>query len=113
MSKQEPKSNLPKSTSQAAINIYAILDNEMARMHALLQTYMTLPKEDSYQRSSYGGLSSHTSFSSHGGMPQIYKRIIDIQDLLLKALVSHDEIIQEKVAELALMGNSDSETKEE
>ena len=110
MSKQEQKS---KSTSQAAINIYAILDNEMARMHALLQTYMTLPKEESYHRPNYGGLSSHSSFSSHGGMPQIYKRILDIQDLLLKALVSHDEIIQEKVAELALMGNSDSETKEE
>lgn len=109
MSKQEQKS---KSTSQAAINIYAILDNEMARMHALLQTYMTLPKEESYHRTNYGGLSSHSSFSSHGGMPQIYKRILDIQDLLLKALVSHDEIIQEKVAELALMGEADPETKE-
>jgi hypothetical protein len=100
-----------KLNSQAAINIYAILDNEMARMHALLQTYMTLPKEDSY-RTNYGGLSSATSFSSHGGMPQIYKRIIDMQDLMLKALVAHDEIIQDKVAELALMGTADSETKE-
>jgi hypothetical protein len=81
-------------------------------MHALLQTYMTLPQKDHYT-SSYGGLSSTSSFSSHqGGIPQIYKRILDIQDLLLKALVSHDEIIQEKVAELALMGNADSETKE-
>lgn len=109
MNKQEQK---PKVTSQAAVNLYTILDNEMARMHALLQTYMTRPQKDHYT-SSYGGLSSASSFSSHqGGIPQIYKRILDIQDLLLKALVSHDEIIQEKVAELALMGNADSETKE-
>lgn len=110
MSKQEQQQKLP--TSQAAINIYSILDNEMNRMHGLLQTYMTLPQRDNYN-SSYGGLSSASSFSSHaGGIPQIYKRIIDIQDLLLKALVAHDEVIQEKVAELALMGNADSETKE-
>lgn len=108
MNKQEQQK---LQTSQAAINIYAILDNEMARMHALLQTYMTLPQKDHYT-SSYGGLSSSSSFSSHqNGIPQIYRRILDIQDLLLKALVSHDEIIQEKVAELALMGNANSETK--
>lgn len=108
MNKQEPKSNLPKSTSQAAINIYAILDNEMARMHALLQTYMTLPKEPQQYSSAH---SSYASGSSHSSMSLIYNRICHIQDFLLKALESHDEIIQEKVAELALMGNADSETK--
>lgn len=102
MSKQEQK---PKSTNQAAINLYSILDNEMARMHALLQTYMTLPKQDVYTQT-YGGLSNHTSITNHlTSIPQIYKRILDIQDLLLKALVVHDEAIQEKVAELALMGS--------
>lgn len=90
------------------LNLYGILDNEMARMHALLQTYMTLPQQDSHNP--YGGLSANRSFSSHGGSPEIYKRIIKMQDLLLEAVVSHDEIIQEKVAELALTGDAD-ETK--
>ena len=97
-----------QKSNQAAINIYAILDNEMARMHSLMLAYLALPKHDTYQQS-YGGLSSGTSFSGHqhGNVPAIYKRITDIQDLLLKALVAHDEVIQEKVAELALMGIKD------
>lgn len=106
MSKQEQQK---LQTSQTAINIYTILDNELTRMHALLQTYLTLPKDPPQYSSAH---SSYASSSSHSGMPLFYNRICHIQDLLLQALVSHDEIIQEKVAELALMGNADSETKE-
>lgn len=95
-----------QKSNQAAINIYAILDNEMSRMHSLMQAYLALPKETTYS-SSYGGLSSTNSLSSHAPVPAIYKRIIEMQDLMLKALVAHDEVIQEKVAELALMGNKD------
>lgn len=94
------------------LNLYGILDNEMARMHALMQTYLTLPQQQVVQNhhSSYGGLSSGASFSGHGNMPEIYKRILHMQDLLLKAVTSHDVVIQEKIAELALTGDA-GETK--
>jgi hypothetical protein len=94
---------------KVVVNIYGILDNELTRMHALLQTYMTLPKNDDYNsRYGGGGLSSSSSFSSHNtGIPMIYQRIMEIQDLMLKALVAHDEVIQAKIAELALTGDKD------
>ena len=90
------------------VNLYEILDNEMARMHQLLLAYLALPKEDGYSHSSYGGLNSGSAFNStHANVIPIYKRIMEMQDLMLKALVAHDEIIQEKVAELALTGEND------
>jgi hypothetical protein len=82
----------------------------MGRMHALLQTYLTLPQSNaqSHYSSSYGGLSSGTSFSSSPtGMSEIYKRILKMQDMLLKAVTEHDTVIQEKIAELALTGDPD------
>jgi hypothetical protein len=41
-------------------------------------------------------------------MPIIYKRIMEMQDLLLKAVVSHDVVIQEKIAELALTSGEEN-----
>ena len=80
-----------------ALNLYGIMDNEMARMHSLLQTYMTLPKSS--------GLSHQGSFHNHSyDIPEIYRRIIHMQDILLTALAGHDVTIQNKVAELALTG---------
>ncbi len=71
---------------------------------------MTLPQRDTTY--SYGsGLSAHSSFSQHTAtLPEIYKRILTMQDLLLKAVTSHDTVIQEKIAELALTGDK-NETK--
>ena len=89
----------------AAINIYEVFDNELARMHSLLAIYMQLPKEESYSRVTGP---SHTQ-TQH--MSAIYKRIIDMQDILIKQFANHDEIIQNKVAELALTGIADSDTK--
>jgi hypothetical protein len=94
---------MSKETKQAPLNLYGILDNELARMHALLQTYMTLPKDDGYG-SGYGGLSHGKSFGSPGTIPQIYQRLMNMQDLLMKAVIAHDGLVQEKVAEVALMG---------
>ena len=99
---------MSKETNKVpAVNIYGILDNEMTRMHQLMQTYLTLPQQDQQYGSSrnYGGLSG-SSFSSHGAMPAIYKRILEMQDLMLKALVTYDEVLQNKVAELALTGDT-------
>jgi hypothetical protein len=94
---------------QIPVNLYGILDNEMARMHGLMQTYLSLPKDPpQYGQHTNGGLSSLNSFSAgpHNQIPVIYKRILDMQDLLLKAIESHDVVVQDKVAELALMGKS-------
>ena len=91
------------SEQKPPLNLYGILDNEMSRMHALMQTYLSLPTQ---HNPGYGGLSSSSSFSSHGNMSEIYKRILTMQDLLLHAVVHHDKIIQEKIAEMALTGNS-------
>lgn len=98
-----------KEQKVQALNLYGILDNEMARMHALLQAYMSLPQSNqSTHYSSYGGLSSGSAFgASPSGMGEIYKRIVKMQDLLLTAVTEHDEVIQEKVAELALTGVQD------
>ena len=40
-------------------------------------------------------------------MPVIYHRIVELQNILIAALQSHDPLIQEKVAELALTGTDE------
>ena len=93
------------------VNLYGVLDKELARMHDLLKTYLTLPKEPSgpsYGGANYGSYSSNTA--THSNIPIMYSRIVEIQDLLMKALVAHDVLLQNKIAELALTGVAD-ETK--
>jgi hypothetical protein len=65
------------------MNIYSVLDKELERMHKLLGAYMALPASNNYM------------------IPEIYKRIVVIQDSLLEAAKNNDELIQQKVAELA------------
>lgn len=94
---------MSKDQNKVPLNLYGILDNEMSRMHALLQAYLALPSEDNGY-----GVSHHRSFSSkRQDIPELYKRIIHMQDTLLTALASHDKLIQDKVAELALTGDKD------
>lgn len=85
-------SNLP------AVNIHGILDNELARIHNLLQHYASLNAGRSGNYGQYGGNSE-----SH----EIYARIQQMQEILLKAVATHDSNIQEKVAELALTGTKE------
>lgn len=100
---------MSKETSKAAVNLYGILDNELQRMHALMQTYLTLPQQPAHYNSAGGGYTYNPAVSN---MPMIYQRIVEIQDLMLKALIAHDEVIQDKVAELALMGTKDEPNKD-
>jgi hypothetical protein len=65
------------------MNIYSVLDKELERMHELLSAYMTLRASNNHM------------------IPEIYKRIVVIQDSLLEAAKNNDELIQQKVAELA------------
>lgn len=76
-----------------ARNIYSIVDKELERMHNLMRTYVTMRSNNNYHH--------------NDSVNEIYRRIIEMQDILLKALSSHDENIQNKVAELALTGDSD------
>jgi hypothetical protein len=89
--------------TKLALNVYGLMDNEMARMHDLFQVYLTMPKHNSLHMNgtSYGHQPSHTE------LPVIFNRIIEMQQIIMSSLAGSDELIQQKVAELALTGDSD------
>ena len=90
--------------NKVPVNLYGILDNELARMHELMRIYLA-PKEDiMYSQHTNGGRSSAVP-QNHLG--EIYKRITTLQDLLLQSLISHDAELQNRIAELALTGVRD------
>lgn len=91
-----------------AINIYSVYDNELERMHTLLLHYMAMPKDQDH-RHGYPPPGMSGSSHVHADLSVIYKRIQQLQDVLVKCIKERDEAIQDKVAELALTG--DSETK--
>ena len=91
------------------LNLYGIMDNELARMHNFMIAYMSLPKEHTNQKYSTS-YASNTAGSTHSDLGEIYKRIIQMQDLLLQSLISHDKELQERIAELALTGVAKDET---
>lgn len=89
----EPKQKNP------ALNLYNLMDNEMARMHELLKHTLSFPQN------------MHTSSSLSqcgfiGTSNDIYQRIVNMQTTMIDAIRVHDPAIQEKVAELALMGTA-------
>ena len=75
------------------MNLYDVLDNELKRMHGLLDTIMRSSGEN-----------------KDANVVEVYKRIAGMQDKLMVALEKHDALIQEKVAQLALTGDSNEET---
>lgn len=85
-----------------ALNLYSILDNELSRMHGLLNS--TIERE--YRDAHSNRYSSHANVD----ISEFYKRITMLQDLLLQALVSNDKVLQERIAELALMGQQKDES---
>lgn len=85
-----------------ALNIYGVLDNELGRMHQLMLTYLALTQ---YPAQPYH--SNHGSSHSPADMSEFYKRITKMQDMLMGVAAKHDELIQQKVAELALTGDTD------
>ena len=95
-------------SSSTALNLYGILDNELTRLHNLLLVHL-----NEAQRSSMSQMIGNQGFggsSGFGHTPAYYvqERIIKIQDLILSTVLAHDEKLQEKIAELALM-SKDSE----
>jgi len=96
--------------NKVPLNLYGILDNELNRMHDLMRIYLSLPR-DSQQQQQYTIYSSNGSLSvNNSGMGKIYERIVNLQDLLLQSVISHDKVLQEKIAELALTGTKDEST---
>lgn len=99
------------SEKKIPLNLYGILDNELQRMHALLLV-QTNAAVSEYGANS-GTLSSYRSFQTSNSIfaAKTYERIVHMQDLLLTAITTHDEAVQEKVAELALTGAASSENQ--
>ncbi len=103
MSNETPKAN------NAAVNLYRVYNEELSRMHALMQAYLQLPKDDnSYRRNS--SYSSYHNINPNE-MGVIWKRITELQDILIACLQTHDPAIQAKVAELALTSSGEEDVK--
>ena len=90
---------------QPALNLYAVYNQELERMHDLFRYYLSLPKEDQFQNQYHSMGSKRPTVNPHD-IGMLYRRILDMQQLLMEALKTHEPMIQEKVAELALTGDS-------
>ena len=89
---------------KTAINLYGVYNQELARMHDLMKTAM----QNNQASHSYGSI----NHGYHGGsnnhlFEALYQRTLELQNVLIAALKTHDPAIQEKVAELALTGTKD------
>ena len=87
------------SDLKQAINIYGVLDNELTRLHRLVETYL-----HHEQRQSRDMRYGHSGYPGHEDAGAIYRRILEIQNIMLQAVAGSDAKIQEAVAELALTG---------
>lgn len=91
-----------------ALNLYGILDNELARMHGLIHAFITVDQQSSVSHHNHNSYGPGGSPSAHTyDCAELYKRIVAMQDLLLHSVISHDKVLQERVAELALTGVKD------
>lgn len=91
-----------QKVTAAATNIYTVLDNELARMHSLLRMYLELPKDSPHNTRYTPSSTTINTPSPYIGI--IYKRILELQNAVLKAAGTADAEIQKAVAELALTG---------
>lgn len=91
---------------KTAINLYGVYNQELARMHDLLKAGLASPDQHTHH---YGGINrGYTGHSSHL-TEMVFNRIMELQNILIAALKTHDPAIQEKVAELALTGENKEE----
>lgn len=61
--------------NNVSVNLYGIMDAELARMHQLLHAYMALPKDPTQYYTSHSSVGAPRPTSNMG---QIYKRIIEM-----------------------------------
>ena len=93
------------SDLKQALNIYGVLDNELTRLHRLVETYLHHEQRQSRGGMGYGGNAGYPGYEDANS---IYRRIIEIQNIMLQAVAGSDTKIQEAVAELALTGKPTS-----
>jgi hypothetical protein len=99
-------------------NLYDVYNQELDRLHKLLNYYLLQPQPPAYTGSfsnngagtlyggAYGGMpTTGTFYSTEAG--QVYSRIVMMEDILIQALKTHEPLIQEKIAELALTGKAE------
>lgn len=82
-------------SKEVAVNVYSLMDKELERMHELLRTYILHPQEHQQAPSSR----SHQSQQSN--IPLLWKRILEMQELVMTEFKGHDKAIQQAVAEVA------------
>lgn len=88
------------------VNIYGIFDNELTRMHELVARTAEYEARAITQHAMQQAHSSYTNtYTPHSSVSTVYKRLRELQDVLIAAMTGRDEIIQQKVAELALTGD--------
>ena len=63
------------SETKQVLNIYGVLDNELARLHRLVETYL-----HHEQRLSRDIRYGHNGYPGHEDAGNIYRRIIEIQN---------------------------------
>ena len=85
-------------------NIYQVLDNELSRMHDLLKIAICNPQQ--HQQHTSLGVPYYSGHPSDA--MTTYKRIQQMQDIILSSFSNRDEKIQQMVAELALTGAEDA-----
>ena len=93
---------MSQEKSKVAVNLYGIVDNELARMHELLHIMIASQDRKASQ--------PNMSYSYNGSTDPnaIVQRIMQIQNHLVEAMLSSDKQLQERVAELALTGSEET-----
>ena len=82
-------------------NAYDLLDRELERLHKQLALAIELSRQPgTHFNSPYGGYQQ-----SGLTIENLWNRIIQIQDLILASYQANDKALQERIAELALVGN--------
>lgn len=89
-----------KKDSKTVNNIYFVLDNEMERLHQLINMYAA-------HAGKYPSAQSYDPYTTQ--MLTASKRLFEMQTVLIEAFKAHEPAIQEKVAELALTGGDDEQ----
>lgn len=87
-------------------NSYDLLDKELGRLHKLLIVGIEASKGHSnHFNQPYG--------YNNGGVDieSIWNKIVELQGVIVKSYQANDQAMQNKIAEMALLGNSDKDQK--
>lgn len=86
------------------MNIYDLVNEELKRLYAERDMLIRLFHEEAHRNGRIGAGQQHAENARFVGM-----EIAKFRAAMLETFTNHDEKIQEKIAELALTGDSDGE----